>query len=438
MVGRGMQFRLGLITLASFWFSLLLAGGALAQNQNLILGESFTINLRSDDTFGDYKKLDLIALKRYFELDDSAQTSNRIRLRLTPKQVGDIEIPLITSGGLSIPAQTIKVKPNELVNIEWQLPRSNLWQGEWAVWRAKVTVSDPGLPVEMEGQQNEGIVFSTQPIQQTLDEQRTAEFVQVQKLSGSNIQLNPPVVRVQNRQGLRWQFFAPETEYQIQSIPSYLPPSMPVGEFRWQVKRPFWNRTGALSNIEIEIVGLNASRRPDLRDQLASGEGISWLTAQRSTNENLSLNGRSEIQILRQPYRINSTGWGYYDEIRVQYIDPKTGKLADLIQPAEFYIALPAWVYWLAYGVLIMVGFWMAIRLVRIVKVSFYRFRRDRALAQTTDPLARWQIYQIWGQARGLGQPQTHQAWLSAYEAKFGMNSALRAEFEHLDRQLYR
>lgn len=421
-----------------FWLLLLSISSVFAQNQTLMLGDSLTINLRSDDTFDDYKKLDLTPLKPHFQIDDSAQTSDRIRLRLTPKQAGQIKIPQIISGGLSIPAQTLKVEPNDLVNIEWQVPRRHLWQGEWAVWQAKVKVTDPGLPVEMEGLQNSAIRFSAQPIQQTLDDSRTAEFVLVQKLANTETELTPPVIRVQNRQGLRWQFFAPENNYQIQPLPSYVPPQMPVGKFSWQVDRPFWNRTGALENIELTLSGINASRLPDLRDQLASGDGINWLMAQTSTTETLGLEGRSETQVLSQPYRVTASGWGYYDEIRLQYINPETGKLVDLIQPAELYIALPTWLYWLGYALLLVVGFWLLMVLVRLGKIGFYRVRRDRALARTDDAWTRWQIYQTWGQARGLGLTQTHQAWLSAYEARFGKNSALRAEFEQLDRQLYK
>lgn len=430
--------KLNFTSVLGFWLILLSINSVFAQTQTLMLGESLTINLRSDDTFGDYKALDLTPLKTHFQIDDSAQTSDRIRLRLTPKQAGQIETPLITSGGLTIPAQNLNVEPNELVNIEWQLPRANLWQGEWAVWRAKLKVSDPGLPVEMEGLENPTIRFSAQPIQQTLDDSRTAEFVLVQKIVNTDTKLTPPVIRVQNRQGLRWQFFAPENDDQFQPLPSYVPPQMPVGKFSWQMNRPFWNRTGALENIELTLTGINASRLPDLRDQLASGEGINWLMAQSTTTETLGLEGRSETQTLSQPYRVTASGWGYYDEIRIQYIDPKTGKLVDLIHPAELYIALPAWVYWIGYGVLMLVGVWLFMALVRLGKIGFYRVRRDRALAHTTDAWTRWQIYQAWGQARGLGKPQTHQAWLEAYETKFGANPALRAEFEKLDRQLYK
>lgn len=438
MVRRRNGLILDFTTFASFWLILLYVSSTLAQTQTLMLGESLTLNLRSDDTFGDYKNLDLTPLKTQFQIDDSAQTSDRIRLRLTPKQPGQIEIPQISSGGLRIPAQTLNVEPNELVNIEWQRPRSQLWQGEWAVWQAKVEVSDPGLPVEMEGLEHPDIRFSEQAIQQTIEDHRTAEFVFVQRLANTNTKLNPPVIRVQNRQGLRWQFFAPEKDYQIQSLPSYVPPQMPVGEFNWQVNRPLWNSTGALESIDIKLTGLNASRLPDLRDQLTRDEAINWLTPQTSKTEALGLNGRTETQTLRQPYRISESGWGYYDEIRVQYIDPKTGKLMDLVQPAELYIALPSWVYWIAYAVLMLAGIWVVMGLFRISKIGFYRLRRDRALAHTTDALERWQIYQAWGQARALGLTQTHQAWLEAYESKFGINSALRAEFEDLDRQLYR
>ncbi|MBE0493540.1 MAG: hypothetical protein IBX48_04285 [Thiomicrospira sp.] len=409
-----------------------------AQTQTLMLGESLNINLRSDDTFGDYKKLDLTPLKTHFKLDDSSQTSDRIRLVLTPKQAGQIEIPQISSGGLTIPAQILNVKPNEQVNIEWQLPRSILWQGEWAVWRAKVTVKDAGLPVAMEALDTPDILYSAQALAQTLDNQRTAEFVLVQRLANTSPKLTPPVIRVQNRQGLRWQFFAPENDYQIQPLPSYVPAQIPVGEFSWLVNRPLWNRTGALETIELTLSGMNASRLPDLGDRMTSGEGINWLTAQTSTTENLGLEGRTETQTLNQPYRIMSSGWGYYPEIRLQYIDPETGKLVDLIQPAELYIALPAWLYWVGYVVLMFVGIGLLMVSIKFGKIGFYRVRRDRALAHTTDALARWQIYQAWGQARGLGLPQTHQAWLDAYESKFGINSALRAEFEDLDRQLYR
>ena len=406
---------------------------------SLILGESLTLNLRSAQTHQDYAKLDLAPLKAHFHLDDSAQTSDRIRLKLTPYQVGRFQIPHLQSGDLVIEAQTIEVRPNPQVKIDWGAPSEQAYQGQWLSWNIQVELTDAGLPVGLLPSSNPDVLLSETPVQQQIAENKTARFVQAQHFAQLGIQLAvSPQLFVQNRQGTRWQFFAPPHRVEVQALPSYLPADIGVGHFALNIERPWFYISGELNRMTLFIQATQANYLPDVRGLLQSSEGIEWLNPQREMMQDLQAPGLVMTQTIVQPYRMLNSGWGEFAEVRLNVLNPQTGKLEVVKIESQPYLVLPKWLAW-TLGVLfglfaLVLAYWLG----WAIKIGFYRLRLVWQLKQAKTPQAVWQAYQTWGQARGLGTPQTHQAWLSAYQARFGDNAKLQKRFTALDEALYK
>ncbi|MFA6699195.1 MAG: hypothetical protein WCS28_03410 [Thiomicrospira sp.] len=407
--------------------------------QQLMLGESLTLTLRSAHTQHDYQALDLSALRAWAHIDDSQQNNERIRLRLTPYSSGTFDIPPLRAGGLVIEPQRITVTPNPTIDIHWQPPKQQAWQGEWVSWRIQVHAQDSGLPLTLDSTQTENVVFSSQPIAQHLGDDKRAEFVLTQALNQIGTHsLARPLLVVQNRQGGRWFFYPPPHTISVRPLPSYLPADIGVGHYQLEVKRPFWLSQGELQHHTLTLSATNSNQRPDPRTWLQHPSGFEWLTPQRDTSQTLNTQGIVLRQTLSQPFRPPHIDWGIYPPIRLTLFNPDTGLLEDQTWPAQPYLVLPFWLQLIVYLIGLLALFAAIRGLLNILRRLGHRLILHYRVKQAQgDPLAIWQAYQSWGVTLGLGEQPTHQTWLSAYQRRFGENPALQHLFNQLDQARY-
>jgi len=441
---------------------------AQAEVRQIMLGESVSISLSGAELFSDYAQLDLSPIQRHFHIDDTAQTSQRIRLRLTPLQAGRFDIPRIQAGNLVIPAQSYEVRDNPQVRVEWDAVPASIWQGQTITQRVELVLSNPDLPASMGAREISDTNnathqrYSAQPISQTLAETKSMEFVHVtqllldENLSATHtahtierISLPQPWVQVQNRQGGRWLFYAPSRQVELQPLPHYLPADLAVGQFELTIERPFWHRLGELHYQTLRITGYQANRLPLIADWLdTSNPSLERLHQQRQTETTLTEAGLVLQQTLTQPYRLNKInqinqpgccgfGLGQFAEIRLNVFEPETGKLNTLVIPAQTYWLLPAWVYQIGWGLLMLLSALMLWGLFKLGRVAGLWLRLHWQLRRANTPQQQWQAYQNWAQQRGLGVCQTHQAWLNAYQAKLGDNAKLINKLNQINQSIY-
>lgn len=403
--------------------------------QQLMLGESLTLTLRSEHILQDYQTLDLSAVRQWAHIDDSQQNNERIRLQLTPYHSGEFDIPALHAGGLKIEPQRIRVTPNPHIHITWQAPKQRAWQNEWVSWHIQVRAQDPGLPLSLASTDKANVVFSPQPIQQHIGDQKQAEFVLAQAFNQLGQQtLARPILLVQNRQGGRWIFYPPPQSIEVRPLPSYLPADIGVGRYQLQIKRPFWLSQGQLHTQTLQLSGLNSNQRPNPRTWLQTTQDFEWLTPQADSQQSLSTQGIVYSQTIAQPFRPRQLDWGWYPPIRLTLFNPDTGLLEDQIWPAQPYLVLPYWLQLLAYALalfaFVVLSRWTLTGLQRVYYRVLLHYRLHQAQG---DALAIWQAYQSWGKQRGLGEHPTHQAWLNAYQRRFGPHPRLQQQFAQLD-----
>ena len=400
----------------------------------ILLGESLTLSLRSADTHADYQKLDLSPLKRWAYIDDRQQTNERIRLRITPYTDGTFQLPALRSGDLIIQAQTIDVLPNPDIKLIWHAPNNQAWQGEWATWHLQVIAKDTGLPLSLDSTQQQDIVFSPQPVSQHIDNEKHAHFVFAQALNQPGLlQAARPILSVQNRQGGRWLFYPPEKSIDVRPLPSYLPADLGIGRYQLVVERPFWLTRGELATQRLTLTGFNSNGLPNPRTWLQSEGAFEWLTPRRDTKQQLSEQGVEWIQTIQQPFRPQHSDWGWYPPIRLTSFNPHSGLLEDHTWPAQPYLALPGWLQIILYLLGLMLTLALGWVIFQGAKRLYFRLRLVYRLRQATNAQAVWQAYQAWGVDRGLGEQPTHQAWLNAYQRRFGRASKLHPLFNALD-----
>lgn len=410
------------------------------QQIELQLGESYYLTLQGENLAESYQQLDFSQLKQHFYFDDSAQTSYRIRIKLTPFQAGEFVQPGLVAGSLQVPALHFKVKENPLVAIDWQVSANKIYQNQAVSWLAKVKVLDKALPSKLSKSEQPNVFFEETALSQKIDSSFKLEaFAQAEKFPvAGKFQASLPSIQVTSRRGERWEFYPAPEIIEVLPIPSYLPLNLPVGEFELQFNRKKIYFTNQLASFDLQIKAINSGNLPDLRKSLQiETETIEWLTANRETKQQIMQPGLVVEQKLQQPLRILHSGFGQLPELKFNYLDPKTGKLMQIVLPASSYFALPKWLAYLL-GLLALMLLITAIILVYPwLRIGFFnaKLKLDLALART--PQASWKAYRSWGKYRGLQNYQTNQAWLESYQQKFGQEFAEKGLLNQLEQQIY-
>lgn len=418
-----------------------------ARQIELKLGESYYLTLSSENAQRDYESLDLSGLAEFFVLDDSAQTSQRIRLRLTPIQVGNFTQPGLVAGDLHVPAMEFKVLPNPEVAIQWQKSADKIYQNQAVSWQISVELQDVGLPVRLVENAAKNLIINPQAISQNinkLNKTKGLKFVQAEifpKAGRHNLQL--PAVEVQTRRGDKWLFYPAPQQVEVLPIPSYLPAKMPAGNFAISLHRPVLIKRGDLQTVNLNIKAINHNYLPNLAQSLqisTDEQQIEWLTAKVLNQQQLGLQGLLVEQQLQLPIRVHRLGFGKFAAFSFQYLDPVTGKLAKIDLPATVYLALPAWLIYLGVGFLLALVLALFIAGFKYIKIAWYNCVLRLNLWRATRPVEIWVAYRNWGKDRGFAAYQTHQAWLQSYQQKFGATdkfTSLASLMQQLERQIY-
>ncbi len=336
-------------------------------------------------------------------------------LRLHPRVVGDKVLTSIALGGAVSAPLKIEVKPLVRNKINgtplWfinkgllqaepsptgQLLTESIWQGE----TIQVSIRQNLLHAS-----NEVIVEDDLPsdffpgffIQKTeMIEIKRADSTQINShkiiqlnwlLSAQSpgvFQLDPPAI-VQRGRG-RWRFYFPRIEVRVKPLPSYIPPTIPVGKVFLQTgliyekNKPFWF-------IEVMNKGALPEEIYGIRSQLMR---LSGLKAESVKHSNRVLDQTTENFTSIQHYQFPVPQWtmgvsaGLH--IEVSYFDAADGKIKKVSQRLPAVWNIPdAWSY-----VFIVLG---TLMLVSLLWLSFKRLKNFLAwrqyllqLQQKTDP----------------------------------------------------
>ena len=136
----------------------------------------------------------------------------------------------------------------------------------------------------------------------------------------------------------RKRFFLPSTILKIKPIPTYLPPTIPVGKIsiQSQLKQRYFLSTDAIYYWKLTLEGQlnNSYRLPPVLRQIKNNRKMKFLpvNSQRSVNTtNKTLTSRVSHSI---PFKATASGELSFPQIRLQYFDPGSGTIKSVIHQA--------------------------------------------------------------------------------------------------------
>lgn len=392
---------------------------------SLILGESIHLTLRSDQTHAEFERLDLEPLEQAFHIQARYVAGDRIRLTLTPYQTGLIQTPALRSGTLRLPAQYLEVIENPDIRLVWSDAPEQRWLGDWWSQRLLIELIDTGLSLNLDVP--DGAELEVADLQRVSHQQASLDWAQRLDTPGL-VTRQAPSLRVTRRQGGVWQFFAPPQAVRVSTRPSYIPPSLPSGPIEWHWQRPRYLVSGRVYEITSHWTAIDQGYLPPLtqlmQQQLTQQDEVEWLFQRHTTEISWAESGRKLTHIWQQPFRLEGIRWGYYAPIQWLYFDRHTQQLTEKMLPPQFFIALPIWLWLfiallgLIAGLLILAALvWLIARGYSHVRLWFIMRQPIHSPQQAQDC---WQALLQWSQAQKFGRPATQQAWLTAYQQRFG------------------
>ncbi|MCB1802321.1 MAG: hypothetical protein KDI82_11590 [Gammaproteobacteria bacterium] len=254
------------------------------------------------------------------------------QLRLYPRSVGEAVLERIALGGAVAGPLRVTVVPTVRNGIDgtprWILLPENVWQGQTFEIGVDAALMHPSNHIAFEDVVLPG--FDTQPLPRQTDSRNGVDVVRlrwrVTALQPARHRLELPPIEQRGRG--RWRFFLSAPEVRVVPLPSYLPPSVPVGKVTLESAlledgaRQFW-----------QAVVRNRGRLPDasygLRAALAGSAGIDAERIEVSDVETDSATGIT-LQRYRAPLPDWSFGWGAGPAVRLRYFDTDEGRLTEI------------------------------------------------------------------------------------------------------------
>lgn len=308
-------------------------------------------------------------------------------LRLYPRVLGEAVLERIALGGAVAGPWRVNVVPAVRNGIDatprWLPVPDRVWQGQTIEIGVEAALLHPSNQIALDDPVLPG--FDSQPLPRQSELRDGVEVVglrwRVTALQPGRHRLELPPIEQRGRG--RWRFFLRAPEIRVLPLPSYLPPSVPVGKVT--LESTLGRSDGPR---HWEVVVRNQGRLPDasygLRAALASAAGIDPERVEVADVEPDPATGGT-LQRYRVPLPKWSLGWGEGPPVRLRYFDTDAGALTDVLTRLPPAWRLPAYAVLVlsAVGVLLLAAF--AIWLVRATHRGLARQRLLQQLDQAPD-----------------------------------------------------
>lgn len=280
----------------------------------------------------------------------------RLRLRITPRRLGKLALPPLRLGGAQSQRHTVQVTPadeaGDILKPAWKVSHPHAWQGEEI--RATLTVTaGKTARLTLDGPHWPGANVVALPAQQMerADGRTDYRFDWLLRPREAGTQtVVAPVLRYVVDGVPRRRFHFPDLSVPVQPLPTYVTPTLPVGDL-----------LGGAHGQPIIALGVPAAR-------LLAALQRAGLRGEVAQTETRDLGTRSEARI--------SAGWDDLRAAGLVYFDPQLGRLRALHPtPPGF-----PWPFALLVGVLLIAAGWAIWRRRRLVQGwALWRYRRRLA-----------------------------------------------------------
>ena len=280
----------------------------------------------------------------------SVNSRQILRLQMYPRQTGKLLIPSFALDKTSTDEVIITIldasNKGSKILLDSKLSSTNVWQREQILVTLTLSTAEQFATIKLADLPVDGVEITALPTKRMWTENEnggkstiTAGWSLLPLQAGlSEIEL-PPIEYHLNGV-VRRVFHLPKTRLNIRPLPSYLPPTLPVGivDIKSSITSDGLTSSGLLYtddlaywNISIESISLTPYWLPPILRQIQSSDDIQFFPAVSSRSmkpDSNGVHGRVDHKI---PFKPLQNGFTDMPGLEIQYFDPATGRLETLV-----------------------------------------------------------------------------------------------------------
>ena len=428
---------------------------------SLELGKPLRAALFAVDAEGDLDQLDLAPLREHFGVivrdgpdwvDDKRWPDSavqRMRLRLYPRETGELSLPALQLGDLRGPARSVVVREARhdggALRFRATLSTRRPWQRQQLILWAEVSGAEDFASLSLDPDWHPA-GFEVVP----LPPRTSAPTPGKERVLGIGWALFPstpgehllafPSIDYRLGGGIERRFYPPLQRVRVKPLPPYVPPTLPVGRLRLtshvEPAGPLPAGSLAWWTLELRADGLTPRWLPSPRQWMHSGEDVAFFTAEVTRRMRPDRDGVHGEMTVRQPLKPLGFGRLALPEPRIDYFDPVSGRLERLVyRPPRPWIYHPTGLLLALFPILVGIGILVARLGARLTHGRQRRQARRRLLCELAtqqDPhrirAALKPLAELEGWPANLTLAQWARRWRSRYRVD--------AEFDRLFEQL--
>lgn len=377
--------------------------------QNLQLGHAVNAYLYLNSATATLAEIDLRPLAHNFGVvtvnnQNDAKHDNwpasavqLMHMRLYPRRIGELTLPSLQLAGSRTREYTLKVSPGEAggqaIEYSARVSATEVWQREQILYTLDIVTTDRFASLRADETPFDGFEsISFAPRRLPLDDGRVRLRISwaLYPLAAGKHILQAPAVAYRLSGVEQRMYFPAPLQISVRALPAYIPPTMPVGRVTLRnVEPPRWLQRPEFLDywrIELRSDAVPPHWMPPILRQLQSNQDISYLNAD-STRASHADNDTVHHQVTHNvPFKTLSNGGQRLASPRLQYFDPRSGRLhSEEYTPPAIYSLNVFWRLVIALPLLLLLGV-----LTRAIARRLIDWRRRRiALNRALYALAR-------------------------------------------------
>ena len=250
---------------------------------------------------------------------------------------------------------------NSHVDVRVIIPRRLIWQRELAVITLEVIADKRFYTINADTEPPPGFeLYASKVIQARIHHRGRTRYLRrlhwyyFPLLAGDH-RFTLPTVRYNSGGRIKLQIFPPKLRLLVRKLPRYIPPLMPVGRVKIDVRQhQRWLDPDNLGFVDIHIhaAGIPARHLPGIDRLLDKQDGLLFLPAEKryfNRPDSTGIHGHLHYQV---PFKTRRSGWSPAPQIVLRWFDPESGRIMTTRTRIPSVFGL-AW-YWRALGGLLL------------------------------------------------------------------------------------
>jgi len=293
-----------------------------------------------------------------------------LKLKLYPRNIGELTIPKLSINDAQSKKKTIHVKQGMNNAPKVTFSTISPYERQQLIIQVAITSPDSSARLSVKGETDidgfENTVLNFKRSKNTDGTYLLQIGWALSAIKSGVLKLELPPVTYSISGVSRKQFYLPIETLEIKALPSYLPPTIPVGKV--MIKSVSINRNilqaNSLSYWNLSINGAhnNAYSLPPVLRQIKSNKQVKFLPVNSERNTNATDSTLFSTVNYSIPFKALQSGFVTLPKIEIQYFDPDDAKLKTITHQSE--------------DVFVLSVFWRGLLSLTIVFILFYIGRK--------------------------------------------------------------